>query len=588
MAGPGLLPKRRTYEQFAPGDAPNPYGLSTQERPLGIMHPSYRAPQARLSEQFKPPGLQTNQQSLLAGTTPNVTASPGFAPQPQGPGAPPVTQQLGKPATAPVVAQSAAPQHFGEDGRPMPGTLDSRVAAAKARLPGRPAPASVADRLTPPGAPSTTGEPLLRTPPPLAHEGPPAKPSILDLLKPDAPPPVPTSEPTYTKFNPTPSPVTPAPVLGGPMTSPEDIAANKARRADSLAERAFGAQARGIGRGVERDVRLDARRAGVPYGAMAGHRMDQQRLSDQFALKSRELGIDEQDIASKERIEGGRTGADKYKTDAVARTAGDTNASMERRTETEGKYGVETAKARAEGDRATRGDADKEQILAAEESGLREQLKSMRDSGAPKEQIDELEDRLKQAQTKRGIKPYAPPPKSTDSDVTRASNALLPAKAEEIASKAGFDLAGAGKAIKSHMGVHPFETGRYEEGGKIKAAPLSVGGAVRGAYISPFQQAFGGAGDDPYRNAAMLADKLHLMQSKSPAAFRIGIKPLQTAWQQNRDAGWEDFIDKDLPKKMPATAKFFKALAQGEHPDEATMKESQVEIRKVPYLNKAQ
>lgn len=556
-----------------------------------------RKGQPRTSDQFRPGPLPTNQESLLAGTTPNITASPrpGYGSPPSTGGA--VTQQLGKPTPSLAVPQSASPELFAENGRPIPGSLDDRVAAAKARMPGRPAPASIADRLEP-GATTPTSIPAPPPLPPTPAPEPDAAERARDKLRtsegpswgeeakqfhpPAAPPvPAPAAEPTYTKFNPTPSPSMPAPVLKGPMTSPEDVAANKARRAGSLAERAFGAQARGIGRGVERDVRLDARRAGVPYGAMAEHRMDQQRLSDQFALKSRELGLGESEIASKERIEGGRTGADKYKTDALERSTGATNASMERRTDSEGKWGVkrEEAKERA----ATAGDAKKEEIYAAEESGLRQQLNAAREGGAPEEHVKELEYRLKQAMEKRGIKPMPPPAPSSggggsiDPNGTgplaaglrtrgdsQAVKALLPDKAEQNATKAGIDLKKISGLVADFGSQPPDPNNKYPGIGPDRSGPMGPSMLASGI-VGELNQIGGGSGDEPFKRASRLADELSLMQSRGPTSFRIGLPAIVTELQKIHPE-YRQFILESLKTKQPATAEYLSQLLQGREP----------------------
>lgn len=181
----------------------------------------------------RPSSLQTNQQALLAGATPNITVGGAYAlNRPAGAGAMPTVQRFRQPDTS--------PQYVNADGRPVlndPRTLDDRVARAKAAMAARSpgllasAPAAAAP---PPEAPALSGVAGLAA---AGSEG--------------------SSE--FTRFAPPSLGGMPAATLTGPMTDPEAVAANKARWQQTLAERQRGVQLNAVGREQARDQRIAAR-----------------------------------------------------------------------------------------------------------------------------------------------------------------------------------------------------------------------------------------------------------------------------------------------------------------------------------------
>jgi hypothetical protein len=222
-----------------------------------------RQGQPKLADRFR---LPTNQEATLAGGTPNVTASPNFgSPAPAANGSP-LVQRFKQP--------EAPPQFVNTDGKAMlndPATLNDRVAAARQRLSDRltaraTPTAPVAEPAAPPAPPAPPSA-ALPAAPPLAAAGPegPKRPSVLDRLNGTGgtePVSVPAAAPAFTRFTPPAAAGIPAANVTGPVTSPEQVAANKQRRADELARRDARVQERGIARGQARTQRLESRKRG--------------------------------------------------------------------------------------------------------------------------------------------------------------------------------------------------------------------------------------------------------------------------------------------------------------------------------------
>lgn len=681
LKGPALKaallndPKTRDHALAAMGHAP--------EETEGARHmrESAAAPaRPKLADRFR---LPTNQESTVAGSTPNITVSPGFGgARPEAPASRRPVAPLGDggvsgpglnegrplaPVGTTALGRPAAPGGFtNADGKATlndNATLEARSRQAALNLAARPGSGVVmtqgqdavdaqkaaglsptktpegwspftvqgrslspgrerlADRFAPPGVSNLrmsddAGNPVpvnvlqaqaagasaqppmpvsMPAAPPLAQEAlsGTTKPSALSALL--TPKGTPVSTPAAPAFAP-PAPGNPGVAPRGPVTSPEQVAQNKADRAAELAQRNNRVEQRGAARGQARDQRLEARKSGPSLvdqlaarnpafaAELVRQRGQTERTAQEFGFRGKQADADRAqrgEIAGKEydlkgnaltetsRANQAREGIDKERYGAER---GERAADREAR--------KEIAKTQAG---ATGGSAKERMVDEAAADAAFSRYQKAKTDGQTDEATFHLSD-YNARRKKLGLPEFGvEAPAATGGQL---SQSLLPKAAEARATASGLDFKQVGQIIKDHAGVHPFEAGKVGPDGNMSGA-RSAGGLVR-RITGNLGTAFGYAGHDPHRNAAAMADKFMVMQAKNPKAFAMAAPTLRTAWEQNRNPEWDNFVRTDLAKSLPAVATYITTISQGRVPDEAMIAAAKKDIERVQGLARAQ
>lgn len=379
---------------------------------------------------------------------------------------------------------------------------------------------------------------------------------------------LPPSIPSYTGYRPPVSPVTPAPVLRGPMTPPDQVAANRARYLDALGLRQQNAQANGMDRGRDLAMRMAGRRSGSGYGAQVQQRMLYQAMANQLGLAvgdqslRRELGMGDLDVK--------RRGID-----AGERSAADHNRTLETVADKTGKWHTEAAKYQADAmyGKGQQAQFDKLQddlmqveatIKAAKEGkdfDLADRLTRHR---------DELQRRL--YQTPGGSpSPGAATPSTVPTSLPNASSVEVDPRAEALLGDHRFKEYR--RWANHYGGTSPDEAGMDAQGNRLPGtATLPSSGQGVGAALTDLSRSLGGAGRDPSRRAAVLASTLLSDMERYPKHTKAEIQAMVQALTGTGGMapGFREYLTGpgfgDDEYEKPA-AKFVKSLLAGNVPE---------------------
>jgi hypothetical protein len=532
--------------------------------------------------QTRGPALQTNAEATATGATPGITVSPGFGRMPA---------PSGNPATQHFAQRLMSPAYRNQDGQPAlndPETLEARArqaalnltAGSGGRLNMLQGDAATSAMHAAGMSPTATAEgwspfAVAATPPSPGHEG-------------------------FSVASPT---------LPGPMTDPETVAANRQRYADAIGLRQQLAADRGIERGFQRDLRLFARRAGVPYQAMAGQAMGRQFMANQLGLANRGLDLRgkelegdlelgrgalaarDRETAMREALGMGDLDVRKAETAARSSTAEKGFASAENRTRMETGAQKEIAMQRS-----------REEALNLRQRQIPDLVNQIRENevaalGAEAVGNIEAANRIRgfnsmlQSQLPTGVGGQTPLPPSAGAlpapggvgPLAAGLNARVAGAVPQVPAPPARQIPEA--RAKANLGDADFgeSAGIAQRYGGLGpdpyGAPPNTFAGAAAALASPFQMAVGGAGGMADRRAAVMASKLlGQIEQRGGAYGPEQYKAMQRALFGGMDPGYRDWLLRDGTDTSDSAsyfgddeyerpqAKFLRALLRGEVP----------------------
>jgi hypothetical protein len=675
-----LLQHSYHARQFALGRRqPGPYGTpDTEGAPINEAYLRGFA-QARPQQANQPYSLQTNQQSLLAGTTPNITVGGGYRlnqpseltgnqpyrnsgplgseiisgpslnePRPVGS----QIQQLGAPRTyGGAISQVGSsgrpqwvspgtpdPQYYNADGRAMlndPKTLEARSRQAALNLAGSPGSgvrmlqgeaatgAQKAAGLSPQRAAEGWSPFTLQgapSPGRFAEDGPPTAPSLA----------VPAAPPSgYTAFTPPAGPGTPMPTLRGPMTDPETVAANLAKRQQTMAERQAGVQRNAVGDKQMRDQRIASRNY-VPT------------LAERYAMQNPEFALKAMDVMGENQARAGQLdlarqglalNRDKLQSDQqLANNQLSLGRDKLAADSAQGQRSHELAmeQARASFQHMVNQGATQQEATKAAQAHYAATLEQMKAQSAQQQRQHDLslaqgnqqhEERMKQYdlsqrqkydpdaigknstqnqaiaqayeeqgnhkmakaqreadnsdRVKAGLAPIQYPEESTSGRVNpKVARTQLSENFDKVKDLGNYY----GGTSPENLGSGRFAPGVLPYvGSPVGALNRIMGGTsdlpgspsgVAASTFSPHQQLIGGAGASPDRRAAMMANKLMDLQERG-VLTQDNIGAAIQALGEGADPGFMDYMRNDYGKEShnQAQGDYLRSLLQGQLPD---------------------
>lgn len=372
--------------------------------------------------------------------------------------------------------------------------------------------------------------------------------------------------PSYTGFRPPVSPSIAAPVLRGPMTPPDQVAANRDRYAAALGLRQQLAQDQGIERGRDRAMRLAGRRSGSGYGAQVQQRNINQLMANQLGLAigdqalRRELGTGELDVK-------------RHGIDTGERTAAEHNRTLETVADKTGRWHAEAAKYQAD---AMYGKGQQAQFDKLQDDLMQVEATIK----AAKEARDfDLADRLTRHraelhrrlyQTPGGSPSPAAPATTVPTGLPNASSVEVDPRAEALLGDHRFKEYR--RWANRYGGTSPDEAGMDAQGNRLPGtATLPSSGQGLGAALTDLSRSYGGAGRDPSRRAAVLASTLLVDMDRYPRHSKPEIQAMVQALTgtSGMAPGFREFLTGpgfgDDEYEKPA-AKFIKSILAGDVP----------------------
>jgi hypothetical protein len=506
--------------------------------------------------------------------------------EPSAPPAPPVPPSAVLPAAPPLAAA-------GPEGSKRPSVLD-RLNGTEGTVPVS-APAQASPILQ--STPEIQQQPLFsggRSTPLTSRFAPPtpAAPPVLDPNKPydpnntapanpnkptettpvSLPAPAPAA-PEFTRFTPPASGGIPAANVTGPVTSPEQVAANKARRAEVLNKRQEKVEARGAARAEARTQRLESRKRGPSLvdqlaarnPAFAAEVVRQQGAQ---ALADKELGFRKGENAADRAQRGELAGKDfelKDRTlseteranqsrEGLSRdqlTSGDRRLSEELRSR-EKVAGINAA--------ATQGASKGTEYWLADAATHFDRAKKLREQGltAEADRADAMGNESRQ-RAMGGAAPATAPVQAQPAGPL--TTRLMPGQAKKQieASGSGIDYDAIKGLGASYGGLSPREL----------AGPGSTFRGGMASAMSGLQMIAGGAGAEMDRRAAMLANRLKAMEDRNPTSFALSIPAIQTALQESVHPDFQAFVANELPRMKGGApiAAYLTAVFNGQRPN---------------------